>query len=55
MHPVLGSVSPTSRCCWYFTYGALGLIDVTRDMWINERLTLTQVELASIGAWLSLP
>src|SRR6187399_1150511 len=39
----------------YFAYGALGLIDVTRDMWIKERLTLTPAELASIGVWLSLP
>ncbi len=27
----------------YFAYGALGLIDVTRDMWIKESLTLTSV------------
>jgi hypothetical protein len=39
----------------YFAYGALGLIDVTRDMWIKERLTLTPAELAGIGVWLSLP
>ena len=24
----------------YFAYGALGLIDVTRDIWIKESLTL---------------
>jgi MFS family permease len=39
----------------YFAYGALGLIDVSRDMWIKERLTLNPAELASIGVWLSLP
>ena len=39
----------------YFAYGALGIIDVTRDMWIKERLTLNPAELAGIGVWLSLP
>jgi hypothetical protein len=39
----------------YFAYGALGIIDVARDMWIKERLTLSPAELASIGVWLSLP
>jgi hypothetical protein len=39
----------------YFAYGALGLIDVTRDMWIKERLTLGPAELAGIAVWLSLP
>jgi hypothetical protein len=39
----------------YFAYGALGLIDVTRDMWIKEQLTLSPAELAGIGVWLSLP
>ncbi len=39
----------------YFAYGALGIIDVTRDMWIKERLTLSPAELAGIGVWLSLP
>src|SRR5262245_16719071 len=39
----------------YFAYGALGLIDVTRDMWIKESLTLTPAELAGIAVWLSLP
>ncbi len=39
----------------YFAYGALGVIDVTRDMWIKERLTLSPAELAGIGVWLSLP
>jgi hypothetical protein len=39
----------------YFAYGALGLIDVSRDMWIKERLTLTPAELAGIGVWLTLP
>ena len=39
----------------YFAYGALGIIDVSRDMWIKERLTLAPTELAGIGVWLSLP
>jgi hypothetical protein len=39
----------------YFAYGALGIIDVTRDMWIKERLSLTPAELAGIAVWLSLP
>ena len=32
----------------YFAYGALGIIDVTRDMWVKERLTLSPAELAGI-------
>ena len=39
----------------YFAYGALGLIDVTRDLWIKEQLTLTPSDLAGIGVWLTLP
>ena len=39
----------------YFAYGALGLIDVTRDFWIKEALTLKPAELAAIAVWLSLP
>jgi BT1 family len=39
----------------YFAYGALGLIDVSRDVWIKERLTLSPAELAGIAVWLSLP
>lgn len=39
----------------YFAYGTLGIIDVSRDMWIKERLTLTPAELAGIGVRLSLP
>jgi hypothetical protein len=39
----------------YFAYGALGLIDVTRDMWIKESLSLTPSQLAGIAVWLSLP
>ena len=39
----------------YFAYGALGLIDVSRDMWIKESLTLSPAELAGIGVWLALP
>ncbi len=39
----------------YFAYGALGLIDISRDMWIKESLTLNPAQLAEIGVWLSLP
>ena len=39
----------------YFAYGALGLIDVSRDMWVKEKLTLAPAELAAIGVWLTLP
>ena len=39
----------------YFAYGALGLIDVARDLWIKESLSLSPAELAGIGVWLSLP
>lgn len=39
----------------YFAYGALGIIDVTRDIWIKEKLTLSPAELAGIAVWLSLP
>jgi hypothetical protein len=39
----------------YFAYGALGLIDVSRDMWVKEKLTLSAAELAGLGVWLSLP
>ncbi len=39
----------------YFAYGALGLIDVTRDFWIKEQLRLSPSDLASIGVWLTLP
>src|SRR5258708_133404 len=35
----------------YFAYGALGIIDVSRDMWIKERFTLNPAELAGIGVW----
>jgi hypothetical protein len=39
----------------YFAYGALGVVDVTRDLWIKEALTLTPSELAGIMVWLGLP
>ena len=39
----------------YFAYGALGIIDVSRDMWVKEKLVLTPAELAGIGVWLTLP
>ena len=39
----------------YFAYGSLGLIDITRDFWIKESLSLTPAQLAGITVWLSLP
>jgi hypothetical protein len=39
----------------YFSYGALGLIDVSRDLWVKESLSLSPAELAGIGVWLTLP
>ena len=39
----------------YFAYGASGLIDVTRDLWIKEQLSLSPAALAGIGVWLNLP
>ena len=39
----------------YFAYGALGIIDVTRDMWIKESLSLSPADLAEISVWLGLP
>jgi MFS family permease len=39
----------------YFSYGALGLIDISRDLWVKEQLSLSPAELASIGVWLTLP
>src|SRR6478609_9152187 len=56
MRPILGMKrSYLPLLLVYFAYGALGLIDVSRDMWIKERLTLTPAELAGIAVWLSLP
>jgi MFS family permease len=39
----------------YFAYGALGLIDVTRDLWIKESLSLSPSQLAGYAVWLTLP
>src|SRR4029079_8267399 len=39
----------------YFAYGALGVIDVTRDLWIKESLSFTPSQLAGIAVWLMLP
>jgi hypothetical protein len=39
----------------YFAYGALGLIDVTRDLWIKESLSFTPAQLAGISVWLTYP
>jgi MFS family permease len=39
----------------YFAYGALGIVDVSRDMWVKESLSLSPAELAGVAVWLSLP
>ncbi len=39
----------------YFAYGALGLIDISRDFWVKESLHLSPADLASLGVWLGLP
>jgi hypothetical protein len=39
----------------YFSYGALGVIDISRDLWVKESLTLSPAELAGIGVWLGFP
>jgi MFS family permease len=39
----------------YFAYGALGLIDISRDLWVKESLHLSPAELASLAVWLNLP
>ncbi len=39
----------------YFAYGALGVIDISRDMWVKETLPLSPAEIAGIGVWLGLP
>lgn len=39
----------------YFSYGALGVIDISRDMWVKEKLSLSPAEIAGIGVWLGLP
>jgi BT1 family len=53
-----------SAGCWFLAltdatrvppYGTLGLIDVTRDLWIKESLSFTPSQLAGIGVWLTLP
>lgn len=39
----------------YFSYGALGVVDISRDLWVKESLTLSPAELAGVGVWLGLP
>lgn len=39
----------------YFAYGALGLIDISRDFWVKESLRLSPADLAALGVWLGLP
>src|SRR6476660_991111 len=56
LRPILGfRLAYLPLAMIYFAYGALGLIDVSRDMWIKERLTLSPAELAGIAVWLALP
>ncbi len=57
---LLASLS-TVRRAWiplllvYFAYGALGLIDISRDFWVKESLHLSPADLAALGVWLGLP
>jgi len=39
----------------YFSYGALGIVDISRDLWVKESLSLSPAELASISVWFTLP
>jgi hypothetical protein len=39
----------------YFAYGALGIIDVSRDLWIKEKLTLSPSDLAGYAVWFGVP
>ncbi len=39
----------------YFAYGATGLVAIAQAFWVKKALTLTPVELASLGVWLSIP
>ena len=39
----------------YFAYGALGLTGIAEAFWIKQSLTMTPVELAALGVWLTLP
>jgi hypothetical protein len=39
----------------YFAYGALGVVDISRDLWVKESLSLSPAELASVAVWFTLP
>ncbi len=39
----------------YFAYGALGVVDIARDLWVKESLSLSPAELAGLGVWFGLP
>ena len=39
----------------YFAYGATGLVAIAQAFWVKKSLTLTPVELAAVGVWLSIP
>ena len=39
----------------YFAYGALGVADISRDLWVKESLSLSPAELAGVAVWFTLP
>jgi hypothetical protein len=39
----------------YFAYGALGVVDISRDLWVKESLSLSPSELAAAAVWFTLP
>jgi BT1 family len=39
----------------YFAYGALGVVDISRDLWVKESLSLSPAELAGVAVWFTLP
>lgn len=39
----------------YFAYGATGIVAVADSFWVKKALTLSPVELAQLGVWLTLP
>jgi hypothetical protein len=39
----------------YFAYGALGVVDISRDLWVKETLSLSPAELAGVAVWFTLP
>ncbi len=39
----------------YFAYGALGIVAVADSFWLKKTLSLSAVEIAQLGVWLTLP